>query len=152
MPQFGWVVSRQEARLKPEHEEFARLLALGHSQSAAFRKVWPHSRCWQPESVHTAASRMAAKVAPRVAVLAAIASAEARVTLQAMIRQADADHAAAHDRRDPAAAIKATALMAKLCGLLPTRATRRVAAADAVSIEDLLRGVDGLDRAGERKT
>ena len=118
MPQFGWGVSRQETRLKPEHEEFARLLALGHSQSAAFRKVWPHSRCWQPESVHTAASRMAAKVAPRVAVLAAIASAEAHVTLQAMIRQADADHAAAHDRRDPAAAIKATAIMAS--GLLRT--------------------------------
>ena len=136
--------------MKPEHEEFARLLALGHSQSAAFRKVWPHSRCWQPESVHTAASRMATKVAPRVAVLAAIASAEARVTLQAMIRQADADHAAAHDRRDPAAAIKATALKAKLCGLLPGRASRPPEAAD--NIEVLLRMIDDLDVIPRQKS
>lgn len=149
MPQIGLVVSRQKARLKPEHEEFARLLALGHSQSAAFRKVWPHSQRWLPESVHTAASRMATKVAPRVAALAAVASAEARVTLQAMIQQADADHAAAHAKRDPSAAIRATTLKAKLCGLLPGRSSRPPDAVGAV--EELLCTVDGLDLIAPRK-
>lgn len=47
-------------------EKFARLLVEGKSQSEAFRITHPHSKRWKPDSVHQNASKLAAKVWPRV--------------------------------------------------------------------------------------
>lgn len=133
------------ADCQPRNERFAQLIAAGWTQSAAFRDVWPHAREWKPESVHTAASRKAAKVAPRVAVISAEAAAQAGVALQDMIRQADLDHAVARACRNASAAIKATTLKAKLCGLLGGGEAQR-REANEKALVDLLGMLDGLDR------
>lgn len=51
------------------HERFAQLLVEGRSQADAFREVCPGSQRWKDESVHEKASKLAAKVRPRVATL-----------------------------------------------------------------------------------
>ena len=51
------------------HERFAQLLVEGRSQADAFREVCPGSRRWNDDSVHEKASKLAAKVRPRVATL-----------------------------------------------------------------------------------
>jgi hypothetical protein len=50
----------------PREEKFARLLVEGLSQSAAFRTVTPNAKNWKPDSIHQNASKLAAKVLPRV--------------------------------------------------------------------------------------
>lgn len=48
------------------HERFAQLVAAGRSQADAYREVYPRSRRWRDESVHERASKVNAKVVPRV--------------------------------------------------------------------------------------
>ena len=50
----------------PRHERFAQLLAEGRSQADAFKELYPNSRRWQADSVHEKASKLAAKVRPRL--------------------------------------------------------------------------------------
>lgn len=50
----------------PRHERFAQLLAGGRSQADAYREVYPRSRAWRDTSVHERASKISAKVLPRV--------------------------------------------------------------------------------------
>ena len=49
------------------HEAFARLLVQGKSQAEAYRELFPASRRWKADSVHEKASKLGAKVRPRVA-------------------------------------------------------------------------------------
>ena len=51
------------------HEAFARMLMEGRSQADAYRELFPVSRRWKADSVHEKASKLAAKVRPRVAEL-----------------------------------------------------------------------------------
>ena len=53
------------------HERFAQLLTEGRSQADAFKELYPKSRRWQADSVHEKASKLAAKVRPRLAELQA---------------------------------------------------------------------------------
>ena len=48
------------------HERFAQLLAEGQSQADAYRVVYPASRHWKADSLHQRASKVHAKVLPRV--------------------------------------------------------------------------------------
>ena len=48
------------------HEAFARMLVEGRSQADAYRELFPTSRRWKANSVHVKASKLAAKVRPRV--------------------------------------------------------------------------------------
>ena len=48
------------------HERFAQLLAEGQSQADAYRAVYPASRYWKADSLHHRASKVHAKVLPRV--------------------------------------------------------------------------------------
>ena len=48
------------------HERFAQLVASGVKQTDAHVQVWPHSAKWKPKSVHEKASKLAAKVRPRI--------------------------------------------------------------------------------------
>lgn len=41
-------------------ERFAREVAAGKSQAAAFREAFPRSRNWKPETLHKRASELAA--------------------------------------------------------------------------------------------
>ena len=80
------------------HERFAQLLAEGRSQADAYREVYPVSRRWQAGSIHVRASKVSAKVLPRVRELQqAIAArvvmerAEALSILADILRAAPAD-------------------------------------------------------------
>ena len=80
------------------HEAFARLLVQGKSQTEAYRELFPRSRRWQMASIHEKASKLAAKVRPRVAVLQTevaklvlIEKAEALSIMADILRAAPAD-------------------------------------------------------------
>lgn len=64
-----------EHGLTPQQEAFAVAVAAGSNLSDAYRKAYPRSLKWTPETVNQAASRMAAnsKVSARVAALRAAA-------------------------------------------------------------------------------
>lgn len=59
------------------HERFAVLVAGGSTQADAYREVWPGSMRWKDKSVHEKASKLAAKVGPRVVELQQAAAARA---------------------------------------------------------------------------
>ncbi len=80
------------------HERFAQLLAEGRSQADAYREVYPASRRWQADSIHVRASKVNAKVMPRVrelqqaiAVRVVIERAEALSIMADILRAAPAD-------------------------------------------------------------
>ena len=80
------------------HERFAQLLAEGRSQADAYREVYPVSRRWQANSIHARASKVSAKVLPRVrelqqaiAVRVVMDRAEALSILADILRAAPAD-------------------------------------------------------------
>lgn len=72
-----------EHGLTPQQEAFAVAVAAGSNLSDAYRKAYPRSLKWLPETVHEKASRMAsnAKVSARIAALRA--AAEQLSTLEA---------------------------------------------------------------------
>ena len=80
------------------HERFAQLLAEGRSQADAYRGVYPASLRWQADSIHVRASKVNAKVVPRVrelqqaiAVRVVIERAEALSIMADILRAAPAD-------------------------------------------------------------
>ena len=68
--------------MTPREEKFARLLVEGKSQAEAYRLTHPHSKRWKPDSVHQNASKLAAKVRPRVQIMQDEAKARALLTLE----------------------------------------------------------------------
>lgn len=69
----------------PRHEKFAVLVANGKTQADAYREVWHGSRRWKDESVHVKASRVMAKVGPRVKELQQIAATNAGITRDELV-------------------------------------------------------------------
>jgi|GEM_PF-3739171 len=107
--------------LTVDQEHFARLLVSGHSQSDAYREVWPRSHHWKPESVHTAASRMAAKVAPRCGELLEATAENARLTIARTVNDLQEARELAMEKGDAGGAVRMTAALARLCGLMGQR-------------------------------
>lgn len=70
----------------PAHERFAQLVAKGISQADAYRECYPHSKTWKPSSVWESASKLCAKVAPRVEHLQQCAAKETVLTRAAFER------------------------------------------------------------------
>ena len=64
------------------HEGFSQDVVAGMFESDAYRKWYPHCQGWKPESIHTSASRLCAKVAPRVNELKEHAAATAIITFE----------------------------------------------------------------------
>ena len=62
------------------HERFAQIVASGKTQADAYRAVWPKSKAWKDSSVHEGASKVNAKVAPRVKELLEASAAKASIT------------------------------------------------------------------------
>lgn len=111
--------------LSVDQERFALLLLSGYSQSDAYREIWPRSLSWKPESVHTAASRMAAKVAPRCGALLELELAGARLTINRTIEDIQQARELAMEKGDASGAVRMTGALARLCGLLgPKRSAR----------------------------
>lgn len=75
--------------LTSQIELYARRLAEGASQSAAYREAYPRSVNWKPDSVHSKASTLAAdvRVAARVAELRAAAVKRTEVTQDMVIKE-----------------------------------------------------------------
>lgn len=53
-------------KLTPQQERFAQEFASGKSQADSYRIAYPRSSKWQASSVYEAASKLAAKIAPRL--------------------------------------------------------------------------------------
>lgn len=68
--------------MTPREEKFARLVVEGKSQSDAYRTVYPHSKRWKPEVVHSKASALAGKVRVRVRTMQDEAKDRALLTLE----------------------------------------------------------------------
>ena len=129
--------------LTVDQERFARLLMAGRSQSDAYREVWPRSRHWKPASVHVAASKMAAKVAPRCGELLEASAETARLTIARTVNDLKEARELAMVSGDAGGAVRMTAALARLCGMMgkqvPQRRGGEVGDLDAVA---LLRAVE----------
>ena len=68
------------------HERFAQLVAKGVSQADAYRECYPHAKKWKPSSVWESASKLCAKVHPRVQTLQQAAAKETVLTREAFER------------------------------------------------------------------
>lgn len=75
--------------LTSQRELFAQQLAIGKSQSEAYRTAYPRSVAWKPESVHQKASTLTAdvNVSARVAELRAAAVKRTEVTQDMVIKE-----------------------------------------------------------------
>lgn len=67
------------------HERFAVLVANGKTQADAYREVYPQSRLWKDESVHERASKVCAKVRPRIDALKRQAASRAGITRDELV-------------------------------------------------------------------
>lgn len=72
-----------EHGLTPKQEAFAVAVAAGESLSGAYRKAYPRSLKWACETVHEAASRMAANYKVKTRIASLRAAAENQSTLEA---------------------------------------------------------------------
>lgn len=70
-------MSNAEPLKDHRHEAFVLLLLEGRGQSEAFRQIYPRSRHWKASAVHEQASKLAAKVSPRLRALQEQAAHEA---------------------------------------------------------------------------
>lgn len=68
--------------MTPREEKFARLIVEGKAQSEAYRIVYPHSKRWKPDSVHSKSSQLAAKVRQRVIAMQDEAKERSLLTLE----------------------------------------------------------------------
>jgi hypothetical protein len=112
-------VSAKADRLSPEEERFAKLVALGMSQSEAYRRVSGTKS--KDESVWARGSEWARKVAVRIDELRQAAKAQATekyvYEYEDAMRECDEALEMAKDAGDSGAMSKAIALKAKLSGL-----------------------------------
>lgn len=98
------------------HERFAQLVAEGKSQSEAYREVYPGSRAWQDASVHQRASKLCAKVLPRVRALQAEAKDAAVCSAREMQEKLSAKFRQKFEEDDVEAMVRVGTLLAKVTG------------------------------------
>ena len=98
------------------HEKFAQLVAAGKTQAEAYREVYPGSRAWQDASVHQRASKLCAKVLPRVRALQAEAKDAAVCSAREMQERLSRQFRALDEAGEVEAMVKTGALLAKLIG------------------------------------
>jgi hypothetical protein len=107
--------------MTPREEKFARLLVQGVSQSEAYRIVSPNSKNWKPDSVHQNASKLSAKVQPRVRELQEIARDRAILTLEDHMKELEELRNQAKKTETWAAAISAEVKRGELMGFYVAR-------------------------------
>jgi len=133
-------------KLTPKQERFAQRLVAGESQSDAYRAIYPHCRQWQAKSIHEAASKLAAKVAPRVEELRAPVIAEARYMLKEAMQDAESARRQAMLLGQPGAAVSAATLKCKLNGLLVEERRNERRPLEDLSDEELERIIERAQR------
>lgn len=106
-----------EVKLSQRREKFAQLLAEGEKQSDAYRKVFNVKPTTKPDSIHQAASKLAAKVAPRVAELRKPVVERVQLTLERHLSDLEQLKALATQAEQYSAAIKAEELRGKASGI-----------------------------------
>ena len=104
-------------------EKFAQLVAIGKTQSAAYREAFPKSKKWKPETVWSAASRLAAdsKVSARIDELREEMRQSANMTLQSHLEELERIKRVAHLSGEVAAMLKAEELRGKASGFYVTK-------------------------------
>lgn len=98
------------------HERFAQLVAAGKTQTEAYREVYPRSLAWKDKTVWENGSRLAAKVAGRIAELQCAAASAAVCTAREMQERLSRQFRALDEAGEVEAMVKTGALLAKLIG------------------------------------
>lgn len=107
--------------MSPREEKFARLLVEGKAQSEAYRIVYPHSKRWKPDSVHSKSSQLAAKVRQRVKAMQDEAKERALLTLEDHMAKLQELRDKASDTATWSAAISAEVKRGELMGYYVAR-------------------------------
>lgn len=105
--------------LTPQQEKFARLVAEGNNQSAAYRQAYPKSQSWKDTAVNVAGAKMMAlgNVSGRVAELRAEGSKKTVITLESHLAELERLRDLALDAGKYEAAINAEVHRGKAGGL-----------------------------------
>ena len=139
-------------KLHPQQEKFAQYIAKGMTQSDAFRKAYPKALKYKEESIWSKSSNLAAsdKVKARVAELKAPVIAKLRYELEDAMREAEeARLHALKDNKGAGAAVAATALKAKLNGLMVEDRKNERRPLGEMSDDELTQMIsDAAERAG----
>ena len=98
------------------HERFAQLVAAGKTQTEAYREAYPRSLAWKDKTVWENGSRLAAKVAGRIAELQRAAASAAVCTAREMQERLSRQFRALDEAGEVEAMVKTGALLAKLIG------------------------------------
>lgn len=98
------------------HERFAQLVAAGKTQTEAYREAYPRSLAWKDKTVWENGSRLAAKVAGRIAELQRAAASAAVCTAREMQERLSRQFRSLDEAGEVEAMVKTGALLAKLIG------------------------------------
>lgn len=105
--------------LTDSQEKFCRVYIETGNQSEAYRQAYPRSKKWKSDSVHVKASEMMAlgKVSLRVKQLQAQHAKKHEVTVDSLTRELEEDRQLARELGQPAAAVSALNVKARIHGL-----------------------------------
>ena len=106
-----------------DEEKFAQLVAIGKTQSAAYRESFPKSKKWKPETIWSHASRLASddKVRARIDELREEMRQSANITLQSHLEELERLKRVAYLSGEIAAMLKAEELRGKASGFYVTK-------------------------------
>lgn len=121
---------------------FARHLALGYTQAAAYKAARPEAAHNSMNSIYSKACRMAAlpRVRKRIQEIQALADQSTAISLAGVSERIDKDWELAHSTGNAGAAVSATKLKAQLHKHLERESSAGDVLKDVVSL------IDGLDR------
>lgn len=137
--------------LTPQQEAFCQAIVVGNSQSAAYRTAYDASRS-TPKSVNENASKLMTntKVISRVAELRAPVVEAVRYDLKAAMGEANLALVMAQAQGNPSVMVAATALRAKLSGLLAEKPAAVPNVLETASTEVLLAMLAEYERRSGR--
>lgn len=109
--------------LPPKQEAFAQAYFETGNASEAYRRAYPGSEKWKPESIHVKASKLlaTAKVQLRVAQLQTAHAKRHEITVDDLVAELETARMLAHAEGHAGAAVSATMGKAKLLGLVVDR-------------------------------
>jgi len=135
---------RKETMITPRQEKFAREVATGKTQVDAYKDCYPRARTWRGETAVQAASRLASKVATRIAELRAASNASAIMDLRRarIILSAKVERLAEDEASSTADLCRAVDSLARISGWLsPAAIAVSVSPADTPTPEERARRI-----------
>lgn len=113
-------------KLTAKQEAFALGVVEGKTQAEAYREAYPASRSWKPDSVWVKASKLMAKVQPRVDELLADVAKRHEVTQDSLVEMVQKAYRIAEEQERAGEMTQAALALAKITGFLDREAARDV--------------------------